>query len=218
MKTGDYQNVIRRVVARFISQYWLVVLFVVLISALCVAQQKARTMTGSAAPGGAPANLKIVPDLAERLAKFKRVQMPFRTAGLSVREQQLVRKLVEACGYLESIYWRQSDPEGLTLYQSLASSQNLRDVQLRRYLWINASRSDLLDQEKPFVGTETMPPGRGFYPAKLTRDQVEQYVQQHLDQKASIYDQFTIVRWHQAKLDAVPYHIAFRAFLEPAAK
>jgi hypothetical protein len=187
-------------------------------SPFAATQQNKKLMTGSAAKGDAPANLKVVADLPQRLAKFRRVQMPFRTAGLSAREQQLVRKLVEACGYLESIYWRQSDPDGLTLYQSLASSQNLRDVQLRRYLWINASRFDLLDQEKPFVGTETMPPGRGFYPAKLTRDQVEQYVQQHLDQKASIYDQFTIVRWHQAKLDAVPYHIAFRAFLEPAAK
>jgi len=187
-------------------------------SLFAATQQNKKLMTGSAAKGGAPANLKVVADLPQRLAKFRRVQMPLRTTGLSAREQQLVRKLVEACGYLESIYWRQSDPDGLTLYQSLASSQNLRDVQLRRYLWINASRFDLLDQEKPFVGTETMPPGRGFYPAKLTRDQVEQYVQQHLDQKASIYDQFTIVRWHQAKLDAVPYHIAFRAFLEPAAK
>jgi hypothetical protein len=204
---------------RDFKHYGPIIIFLLLLSSFGVAQQKkTTTMTGSAAKGGAPANLKVVPDLPQRLAKFKRVQMPFRTAGLSVREQQLVRKLVEACGYLESIYWRQSDPEGLTLYQSLASSQNLRDVQLRRYLWINASRSDLLDQEKPFVGTETMPLGRGFYPAKLTRDQVEQYVQQHPDQKASIYDQLTIVRWHQAKLDTVPYHIAFRAFLEPAAK
>ena len=202
----------------FFRQHGPILAFLLLMSLFAATQQNKKLMTGSAAKGGAPANLKVVADLPQRLAKFRRVQMPFRTAGLSAREQQLVRKLVEACGYLESIYWRQSDPDGLTLYQSLASSQNLRDVQLRRYLWINASRFDLLDQEKPFVGTETMPPGRGFYPAKLTRDQVEQYVQQHLDQKASIYDQFTIVRWHQAKLDAVPYHIAFRAFLEPAAK
>ena len=144
--------------------------------------------------------------------------MPFETAGLSAREQQLVHKLVEACGYLESIYWRQSDPEALTLYQSLASSRNRRDIELRRYLWINASRFDLIDQNKPFVGTQAAPPGRGFYPANLTRDQVEQYVKEHPEQKAAIYAQFTIVRWHQDKLEAVPYHIAFRAFLEPAAK
>jgi hypothetical protein len=181
-------------------------------------QKKTRVMTGSAAKGGAPANLKVAADLEQRLARFRRVQMPFRTAGLSVRERQLVHKLVEACGYLESIYWRQSDPEALTLYQALASSRNRGDVQLRRYLWINASRFDLIDQNEPFVGTEAMPPGRGFYPAELTRAQVEQYGKQHPDQKAAIYDQFTIVRWNHEKLEAVPYRIAFRAFLEPAAK
>jgi hypothetical protein len=85
-------------------------------------------------------------------------------------------------------------------------------------LWINASRFDLLEQEKPFVGSEVMAPGRGFYPTKITRDQVEQYVGQHPEQKTAIYDQFTIVRWHQEKLETVPYHIAFRAFLEPAAR
>jgi len=175
-------------------------------------------MVGSAAKDGAPASLNVAPDIAERLAKFRRVQMPFRTAGLSAREQQLVRKLVEACSYLESIYWRQSDPDALTLYQSLAASRNSRDIDLRRYLWINASRYDLIDQDKPFVGSEPLPPGRGYYPANLTRDQAEQYVKEHPEQRAAIYDQFTIVRWQQGKLEAVPYHIAFRAFLEPAAK
>src|SRR5258706_6272567 len=191
---------------------------VLLIPSFGPAQQKKKTMTGSAARGPATASLKVTADLSQRLARFRRVQMQFQTATLSTREQQLVRKLVEACGYLESIYWRQTDPEGLTLYQSLASARNRRDVQLRRYLWINASRFDLLDQNRAFVGTEAMPPGRGFYPANLTRAQVEQYVKEHPDQKTAIYDQFTIARWHQDKLEAVPYRIAFRAFLEPAAK
>ncbi len=175
-------------------------------------------MMGSASKIGIPANLHVVPDLAERVAKFRRVEMPFHTAGLSAREIQLVHKLVEACGYLENIYWRQSDPEALMLYQSLAASKSPRDVELRRYLWINASRFDLIDNNKPFVGTGPMPPGRGFYPADLTRAQVEQYVNEHPDQKAAIYNQFTIVRWHDGKLEAVPYHIAYRTFLDPASR
>jgi len=202
----------------FSARWALVLVFLLLMPSFAAEQRKEKVMTGSAAKSGAPANLKVTADLARRLARFRRVQMPFGTAGLSAREQQLVRKLVEACGYLESIYWRQSDPEGLTLYQSLASARNRRDVQLRRYLWINASRFDLLEQNKPFVGTETIPPGRGFYPANLTRNQVELFVKEHPDQKAAIYDQFTIVRWQNEKLEAVPYRIAFRAFLEPAAK
>src|SRR5580658_238911 len=195
-----------------------VLFFLLLFSTFAAAEPSKKVMTGTSAKGGAPANLKVAPDLDRRLAKFRRIPMPFRTAGLSDREQQLVRKLVEACGYLESIYWRQSDPEGLALYQSLGSTTNRRDVQLRRYLWINASRFDLLDQDKPFVGTEPMSPGRGFYPANLTREEVEQAAKEHPDQKAAIYDQFAILRWHQGKLEAVPYHIAFRAFLEPAAQ
>ncbi len=175
-------------------------------------------MTGSAAKAGMPANLKVAPDLDQRLAKFRRVQMPFRTAGLTLREQKMVRKLVEACGYLESIYWRQSDPEGLTLYQSLTGSTNPRDRKLRRLLWINAGRFDFTDDNKPFVGTDAAPPGRGLYPPRLTHPDVEQYVSKHPEQKAAIYDQFTIVRWHDSGLETLPYHIAYRPFLEPAAK
>ena len=81
-----------------------------------------------------------------------------------MRDDALAGKLVEACQYLESIYWRQMDPEGLALYQSLERSTNPRDVQLRRYLWINASRFDLLKENQPFVGKDPMPPGRGFRP------------------------------------------------------
>ena len=204
--------------AYFLLHFGLVLLFVLWASSFGIAQPKKKAMTGSAAKSGAPANLKVAADLKERLARFRRVQMPLRTAGLSSRERQLVRKLVEACGYLESINWRQSDPEGLTLYQSLASSQNARDIELRHYLWINASRFDLMDDNKPFVGTDAMPLGRGFYPANLTLSQVEHYVKEHPEQKAAIYDPFTIVRWHHDELEAVSYRIAFRAFLEPAAK
>ncbi|HXM23544.1 MAG TPA: hypothetical protein VN948_19970 [Terriglobales bacterium] len=89
---------------------------------------------------------------------------------------------------------------------------------LRRYLWINASRFDLLDDNKPFVGTTPMSPGRGFYPQNLTREQIEQYVKAHPEKKDEIYSSFTVVRWHGDQLEGLPYHLAYRSFLEPAAK
>ena len=179
---------------------------------------KRKVMTGSAARGASSAGLKVAPDLDTQLAKFRRVQMPFDSKGLSSRERQMVEKLVLACKYLEDIFWRQNDPEGLTLYQSLAPSQNPRDVKLRRYVWINASRFDLLNDNRPFIGTEPMPPGRGFYPVGLTQAQIEQDVKDHPDKKAQLYSQFTVVRWHGAELEGLPYRIAYRSFLEPAAK
>jgi len=183
-----------------------------------IAQKSKKPMTGSAARGAASSGMAVAPDLSQRLARFKRVQMSFHSTALTVREKQMVEKLVEASRYLENIYWRQSDPEGLMLYQSLASSKNPKDQQLRRYLWINGSRFDLIEQNRPFAGITPMPPGRGFYSEGLTRKQIEQYVQDHPEKRAEIYSSTSIVRWHGEQIEGLPYHIAYRPFLQPAAR
>ncbi len=175
-------------------------------------------MTGTAAKGAASAGMGVASDLDQRLAKWRIVRMPFRSAGLTQKEIKMVNKLVDACQYLEAIYWRQSDPEGLMLYQSLESSSSPRDGKVRRLLMINGSPFDLLDSNRPFVGTQSMPPGHGFYPQGLTREQIEKYVKEHPDSKDAIYSPTTIIRWHGDELEALPYHIAYRSFLEPAAR
>ena len=108
--------------------------------------------------------MQVVPDLAQRLAKFRRVDMPFHSAGLTAREKKMVDKLVDASRNLEDIYWRQNDPEALTLYQSLASSKSPKDQELRHYLWINGSRFDLIDENRPFVGTTRCLRAAAFIP------------------------------------------------------
>ena len=169
-------------------------------------------------PPARSAKWKVAPDLQERLDRFVPVEMPFHAEGLSPREVQLVNKLVEASRWLEAIYWRQSDPEGLSLLQQLQGSQNPQDKALERMLQINGSRYDLVDDNKPFVGTEKAPPGRGYYPTGLTRAEIERYVAKHPDKKDEIYSAFTEVRRHEDDLEGLPYHVAYRSFLEPAAQ
>src|SRR5215510_16062610 len=91
--------------------------------------------------------LMATSDLDLRLAKWQPVKMPFNSSGLNPRERQMVQKLVEASQYLDNIYWRQSDPEALTLYKSTT------DPKLRRLLMIHGSRFDLIDENHPFAGT-----------------------------------------------------------------
>ena len=175
-------------------------------------------ITAPATKNAASADLPVVPDLAQRVAKFQRVEMPYRFSDFTARENQMVEKLVAASCHLEDIFWRQTDPEGLALYQSLAGNKSPQAELLRQYLWINASRFDLLDEHKPFVGAAPMPPGGGFYPEGLTRAQIEQYVKEHPEKKAEIYSNTTVVRRRGDQLEGVPYHVAYRSFLEPAAK
>src|ERR1700753_4326425 len=77
-------------------------------------------------------------DIASRLAKWKNVDMPFKSTGLSDRERQMVDKLVEACRLLDDLYWRQSDTAGLELYK------NTTDPALRTLLTIMGGRWDLI--------------------------------------------------------------------------
>src|SRR5581483_9887654 len=177
------------------------------------AARMARTGTARGAQ-----SLKPAADLDQQLAKWQPYRMPFNGAGLSARERQLVDKLVEANHYIDYIYWRQSDSEALALLRRLMNSRNPRDQKIARMLRINGSRFDLLEEERPFVGTESLSPGRGFYPEGITREEIEKYVAAHPEKKKAIYDERTVVRRNGGELDAIPYRVAYREFLLPAAR
>lgn len=155
-------------------------------------------------------------DITSRLAKWKNVDMPFRSAGLTDRERQMVDKLVEACRLLDDVYWRQSDLGGLALYKSTSNPA------LKTLLTIMGGRWDLLDENRPFAGAPPMPPGHELYPHELTRDRIEQYVKQHPEAKAAIYDPYTVVKWYNGspggRLIGVPYTREYKALLTPMAQ
>jgi hypothetical protein len=170
--------------------------------AVCSAPLTAQT-NSSTHPG---------PSAAERLAQWKQVNMPFHSAGLSAPERQMVEKLVDASQLLDDIYWRQSDLAGLALYKTT------QDPVIKRLLMIMGCRWDLLAANSPFIGEMPMPPGHELYPHDLTREQIEHYVQQHPEQKAALYNSYTVVERQNGKLAAIPYHERYKQFLEPMAR
>ena len=157
-------------------------------------------------------------NIAAQLAKFRPVRMPFSAAGLSAREVSMVRKLVEAGQYFESIFWRQSDPEGLTLYKALANCPRPTEKQMRHFLLINGSRYDLLEGNKPFLANSVYEPGHALYPAGITRKEIEDYVAAHPAKKAEIFNPWTVVKRSGKDLVGVPYHVEYKQWLVPAAK
>ena len=149
---------------------------------------------------------------AERLAKWKTVEMPFRSEGLSPRERQMVEKLVEASRYLNDLYWRQSDIEGLSLYKST------HDPTIKALLDIMGCRWDLIDENQPFAGNGPMPPGREFFPHDLTHAAVDTYLRQHPEDKEAIYNPLTVVKRRGDRLVTVPYREEYKQWLAPMAK
>ncbi|MGH9713684.1 MAG: Zn-dependent hydrolase [Candidatus Acidiferrales bacterium] len=200
------------------------------------ASQSAPSNNAAAASAASiSSKLVVAPDLAQRVAKFQRVHMPFNSQSLTAREKKMVGKLVDAAGLLDCIFWRQSDPEGLKLYLSLAKSKDAQDMLLRRYLKINGGRFELINNQKPFVGTKSMPPGRGFYhltigsepwvilgpPEKF--DEATGVLLRLATRNKALTDPYTVVTVTKSDFGAtltqsVPYHIEYQEFLKPMAK
>lgn len=194
------------------------VILILLFAAVAMAQHKMPQTfpIGGSAPSGA--KLRVVPDLQERVAQFKTVQMPFRSKGLSPKEVQLVNKLVEASHAIESIYWRQADPDGLTLYQQLKGSRDARDQMILRYLAVNGGRFDLIRNNEPFIIGATYQPGGALYPHGLTREDIDAYIAKNPEKKEALYSPYTVIRRQGGELEAIPYHDAYRLYILAATK
>ncbi len=160
----------------------------------------------------AAAALAAGPDVDSLLARWKKVPMPFEAGGLSDRERRLVGKLVDASRYMEDIYWRQSDPEGLRLLSRTT------DPRVRHLLMINGSRYDLIDGNRPFAGTDPYSPGAGLYPPGLTASEIERYVAANPRMREGIYSPYSIIGRRAEDLAWIPYRAAYLRFLEPAAQ
>ena len=122
----------------------LVFLLLITVSGIMQAQAGRRAAPPPKTADKCLLNENINEDIAAQVAKFKLVSMPFSVNGLSVPEQNMVYKLVAAAQYLDSIYWRQSDPKGLELYKRLLGCNQVMNQKIRRFLVINGSRYDLL--------------------------------------------------------------------------
>jgi hypothetical protein len=144
----------------------------------------------------------------------------------------MIEQLVIACREIENIYWRQSDPDGLALYKAIETVKTPLAQNLRHYLFINGSRFDLVDGNRPFVGKTPMPPGHALYPAGVTREQIERYVAKYPARRQAIYNPYTVVSRQRSPEPQAPkgpeaagenvlagewYHSKFIEFLRPAA-
>ncbi|MCU1230217.1 MAG: Zn-dependent hydrolase [Acidobacteria bacterium] len=166
------------------------------------------------------ASLQVAPDIDERLAKYKKVEMPFSYQDYSPRERKVIAELVAASRDLENIFWRQNNPEDIALYNRLRVSSDPHDRAVAHYIWINGSRFDQLDENKQFIGTGDDVPGRALFPRGLTRAEIEAYVAKHPEQKKAIYDERTVVELvsrEPLKLKTTPYRVKYKPWLTSAA-
>jgi hypothetical protein len=149
-------------------------------------------------------------DFAPQLAKWRLVNMPLDISAFSLAEKRVVTTLIAASQQIESIYWRQSDPGGLGLLL------RTKDRDLKRMLMINGGRFNLIDDNRPFIGTEAASAGRALYPRNVTASQIQEYVKKHPQLKDAIYSPYTVVIPYGDGMQAIPYDAMYAPWLTVA--
>ncbi|MFP4082934.1 MAG: dipeptidyl-peptidase 3 family protein [Candidatus Aminicenantes bacterium] len=158
------------------------------------------------------------PDIKERLAQYAPTEITFDESLLNEEQKRVLKKLILAARHMDDIFWKQASHKGLAVKKRLEESGDPADRDYLQYLKINFSPYDRLDENRPFIGSEPKPPGAGFYPADLTKQEFQEFIARHPEAKEELESHYTVIRRENSGLKAVPYNQAYREDLEPASK
>lgn len=178
-----------------------------------------------------PSPRKEVPmsGLAARIARFAptEIGVPGLRAGapdggsLTPAERRALDKIVAAAKLLDPLFLRQVWSGNAALEEKLAADTSAAGREVYHYFRINKGPWSRLDHNEAFVaGVPSKPPGAGFYPDGMTKEEFEKW-EAGLSpaRQASAQSYFTVIRrGENGSLAVVPYSQAYRQFLEPAAK
>ena len=146
----------------------------------------------------ASAETKLVPARPDIYAP---VTLTANLAGLSAKERSMLGLFIDAAKEMDDLFWAQTYPGDRGKLMA-----GIADPNVRRFVEINYGPWDRLEGNEPFVpGFGAKPPGAGFYPLDMTKQEFERA---DLPGKTGEYS--VIRRDAAGKLTVVPYSVEWR--------
>ena len=140
--------------------------------------------------------MEVASPMKERLAKYTTVRLTADVGTLSEAERAMIPHLIRAAQAMEGAYWQQAYGDRDELMASL------EDEDVRTFALINFGPWDRLANNEAFIdGVEAKPAGANFYPADMTKDELD---------GAELESLYTMVRRdEEGNLTAIPYSVFF---------
>jgi hypothetical protein len=160
--------------------------------------------------------------LAAKIARFAPTELTADIKGLSAKDQQALKKIIEAAKLLDPLFLRQVWSGNDALERKLKADKTSAGQQRLHYFYINDGPWSRIDNNEPFIEgvPREKPANANYYPDDMSKDEFNSWVQtlsEDEKQKATGFF-YVIRRGADRKLTSVPYSEAYREYLEPAAK
>lgn len=161
------------------------------------------------------------PPIGKYLSQYSPYEMKFDASGYSANDKLLLKKLVEASEYLDTLFWLQSSKYGLRMRDSL--THHATDPQGKNILTLlnrNAGPFELLNDYATFTGDQKYYPGHEFYPHGMTAAEFDTYISKlPKKQQDAFMSPYTVIRSDGKNgYIAVPYHEEYKKYIKPIAK
>jgi hypothetical protein len=164
-------------------------------------------------------DLSVVPDIAGRRAQFVQRDLVADVTHLSQGDRTALAHLVAAGRAVDEIFKLQAWAGNPELAPLVAGLEGVDGKAAQDYYRIMYGPWDRLTHYEPFLGDSPHPPGAGYYPEDLTRDDFEAWIEAHPEDREAMTSLFTIVRRYGPngeELRAVPYSTAYAVQIDIA--
>ncbi len=146
--------------------------------------------------------------------KFAPVCLRASLDDIKPEDRAVLALLIRAAAFLNPIYLRQVS------HYNPQFKQEIEDTHSKKLIdsfAIMGGPWDRFEADRPFYGNITKPLGAGFYPADMTQDEFNAWIEAHPEDREAFMSFTTLIRRRDGGLKSIPYSQAYSLELEKAA-
>ncbi len=161
----------------------------------------------------APEKKSEVDIMKDKIARFAVTEVKYDESLLDENQKKVIQKLYEASKIIDELFLSQVYSKNFEIRKKLAASNSELDKLKLDYFDIMFGPFDRVEEEAPFVGTDTKPLGANYYPEDMTKEEFNNWIKKHPDLEKQFKSEFTVIRRENGELKAIPYSIFYKDYL-----
>jgi len=154
----------------------------------------------------------------EAIDKFAMVDMPVDLSFLSDSELRVLSKLGELARVIDALYLNQVYAGNPEVRAAIAASDSPQKDETLTLFDIHFGPWDSLNEDKAFFGRSPRPAGAGVYPTDLTKEEFQQWIADHPEDRQAFESGYTVIRREADGLVAIPYRSYYHDHIQRAAE